>query len=203
MHSISTFPGKRIFMTATPTETATKWRQISDEEHESTNATQVTPAKFAEFYDRYVQAVYRYLYYRTGNSADAEDLTSQTFLSALETLPKYQHKGMFAAWIFRIARGKTIDHLRRQKKQQPLDDAHPAEASDLLSQAADADEIATLTALIRDLDENEQELVRLRYTAGLPFAQIASLLDSNENTVKKSTYRILARLHKELEKSHG
>jgi RNA polymerase sigma-70 factor (ECF subfamily) len=150
-------------------------------------------------YNRYVQSIYRYLYYRLGSIPEAEDLTSQTFLAALEALPRYQHQGNFAAWLFRIARSKVIDHVRRQQKQLPLEDTYPAESADLLAQTAHADEIAQLASLIRLLDEDEQELIRLRYTAGLPFAEIAAILDSNENTVKKSLYRVMARLQSKLE----
>ena len=92
--------------------------------------------------------------------------------------------------------------MRRQQKRLPLKDSYPAEVIDELAQVAHSDEIAQLTALIHRLDEDEQELIRLRYTAGLPFAQIASILDSNENTVKKSLYRVLARLQSQLEENH-
>jgi RNA polymerase sigma-70 factor (ECF subfamily) len=117
----------------------------------------------------------------------------------LEALPRYQHQGSFAAWLFRIARGKVVDHVRRQRPELPLEDSYPAEPADLLAQVAHADEIAQLAGLIHALDDDEQELIRLRYTAGLPFAEIAAILDSNENTVKKSLYRVMARLQSKLE----
>jgi RNA polymerase sigma-70 factor, ECF subfamily len=180
-------------------ESTSHWGLLKDEDSASITASQQNPAAFSALYDRYVQSIYRYLYYRTGSAADAEDLTSQTFLSALEALPRYRHQGYFAAWLFRIARGKVIDYARRQRKQLPLKETIPAEVSDLLAQVARADEIAQLTALLHQLDEEEQELIRLRYTAGLPFAQIAAILGSNENTVKKSLYRVIARLQKEFE----
>ncbi len=180
-------------------ESTTKWSPFQDEEAASISASKRDPAAFSVLYDRYVQSIYRYLYYRTGSTSDAEDLTSQTFLSALEALPRYQHQGYFAAWLFRIARGKVIDFLRKERKQLPLKETYPAEVGDLLVQVGHADEIAQLTILIHHLDEDEQELIRLRYTAGLPFTQIAAILGSNENTVKKSLYRIIARLQKDLE----
>jgi RNA polymerase sigma-70 factor (ECF subfamily) len=175
---------------------------MNDEDTVSIAESKNNPAAFSVLYDRYVQPVYRYLYYRTGSAAEAEDLTSQTFLSALEALQRYQHQGHFAAWLFRIARGKVIDHVRRQQKQLPLKDTYPVESTDLLSQVAHSDEIARLSFLIHSLDEDEQDLVRLRYTAGLPFAQIAAILDSNENTVKKSLYRLMARLQSQMEDLH-
>ncbi len=190
-------------MTTSLTKPITRWRQpISDEDAGLVAESQKDPAAFSALYDRYVQPIYRYLYYRVGSAAEAEDLTSQTFLAALEALPRYQHQGNFAAWLFRIARGKIIDYVRKQQRQAPLKDTYPAEAADLLAQVAQADEITRLAALIRGLDEEAQELIRLRYTAGLPFAQIAVILDSNENTVKKSLYRVMARLQSQMEETN-
>jgi RNA polymerase sigma-70 factor, ECF subfamily len=192
-----------MIMTTTDLKSIARRSQLLDDEAELVAKSKRDPGEFAVLYDRYVQPIYRYLYYRTSSPAEAEDLTSQTFLTALEALPRYQHQGRFAAWLFRIARGKVIDHARRQKKQAPLLDSYPADTSDPLAQVADADEISRLATLIRGLDEAEQELIHLRYTAGLPFAHIADILGSNENTVKKSLYRIMARLQSHLEDFHG
>lgn len=191
-------------MTTPIQQSITNWRQAQDEDAAPIAESKNNVAAFSVLYDRYVQPIYRYLYYRVGSAPEAEDLTSQTFLSALEALPRYQHQGNFAAWLFRIARGKMIDHVRRQQKQLPLKDAYLSEAGDLLAEIADADEIAQLWVLIHKLEDGEQELIRLRYTAGLPFAQVAAILGSNENTVKKSLYRIVARLQSQLEDlQHG
>jgi RNA polymerase sigma-70 factor, ECF subfamily len=191
-------------MTTPIQQSITSWRQTQDEDAAPIAESKNNAAAFSVLYDRYVQPIYRYLYSRVGSAPEAEDLTSQTFLAALEALPRYQHQGNFAAWLFRIARGKLIDHVRRQQKQLPLKDVHLSEANDLLAEIADADEIAQLWILIHKLGEDEQELIRLRYTAGLPFAQVAAILGSNENTVKKSLYRIVARLQSQLEDlQHG
>ena len=64
---------------------------------------------FDRLYDKYVQSIYRYLFSRVGNQAVAEDLTSITFLAAIEQFPKYRHRGYFGAWLFAIARRKVAD----------------------------------------------------------------------------------------------
>lgn len=161
------------------------------------------PRVFGELYLLYVQPVFRYLYSRIGSFSDAEDATAQTFLAALERLPKYRHDGYFASWLFSIARNKAMDHFRKRRKERALDEAEyiPADAN-LLQQVIKTEQITALSRLIITLPENEQELIRLRYVAELSFAEIGHLLRQKEDTVKKSLYRLLARLKAQLEDSH-
>src|SRR3990172_10111917 len=91
-----------------------------DEESILAAARRRDAAAIAQLYQRYVRPIYRYLYSRVGNSADAEDLTSQTFLSALEGLPRYRHKGRFAAWLFTIAQRRATEHFPRHPPQVDL-----------------------------------------------------------------------------------
>ncbi len=67
----------------------------------------------AAIYDVYACRIYRYFYSRVGNAAEADDLSAQTFLKVIEALPRYQHRGQFTAWIFRIARNNAVDFYGR------------------------------------------------------------------------------------------
>ncbi len=157
-------------------------------------------AAFGRLYDLYVQAVYRYLYSRVGSVHEAEDLTSQTFIAAYEALPKYHERGLFAAWLFRIARSKMNDQFRKGKREVPLETAEECiEREDSLGQVILDEDITRLRSVIRDLDGNDQELLRLRYVANLSFAEIADLLGKREDAVKKTLYRLLARLKDQME----
>jgi RNA polymerase sigma-70 factor (ECF subfamily) len=159
-------------------------------------------AAFGPLYDRYAPPIYRYLRSRVGSVAEAEDLTAQTFLAALQAFGRYRHDGHLAAWLFSIARRKAMDHFRR-RPPETLDDSHPSDAADPLAQVARSEEIARLSALIRTLGGEEQDLIRLRFVADLPFAEIASVLGKKEDAVKKTLYRLLARLQSQLEDRHG
>ena len=175
---------------------------LSDSLLDDTNlvsSAQRNPAEFAALYDRYFRQVYHYLYSRVGSAAEAEDLTAQTFLAALEALPRYRHRGHFAAWLFTIARNKVRDFYRSGATIIPLDENHPDKAGDPLSQVIQTDQVEQLTNLIRKLDADEQELIRLRYVADLSFAVIGVCLGRKEDTVKKTFYRLLARLQRQLE----
>jgi RNA polymerase sigma-70 factor (ECF subfamily) len=158
------------------------------------------PAAFCRLCNHYVQPVYRYLYSRLGTVHDAEDLTSQTFMTAYETLPRYRERGYLAAWLFRIARSRLIDHLRISRREVRLDAAEQRSVVlDALGQVIQDEELRQLRTLICEMTEEEQDLIRLRYVADLSFAEMAGVLGKREDTVKKSVYRLLARLKSQME----
>jgi RNA polymerase sigma-70 factor (ECF subfamily) len=159
---------------------------------------------FGALYDRYIQRVYRYCYYRTNRASDAEDLTAQIFLAALEGLPRYRQDGHFAGWLFSIARRKVADFHRSQAMQIPLEEAAlPPIHRDLAVDVERSQRREHLLRSIQALAEEERELIHLRYVAELSFAEIARSLQKNEDAVKKSLYRLIARLKQELEADHG
>jgi RNA polymerase sigma-70 factor (ECF subfamily) len=159
---------------------------------------------FATLYDRYVQRIYRYCYYRTGSAPDAEDLTAQIFLTVLEALPRYRQDGHFAAWLFSIARKKVADfHRRASHATQSLEEATlPPIHTDLALDLETSQRRERMLKQIRALAEEERELIHLRYVAELSFAEIAKTLQRNEEAVKKSLYRLIARLRQEMEAEH-
>lgn len=158
------------------------------------------PLVFAQLYDRFSKPIYRYLYSRVGNQTDAEDLTAQTFLTVLEKLPRYRERGHFKAWLFTIARNKSMDHFREKRSEVQLDAAEMRSGQkDLLVDLIQNEQIQQLSTLIHSLDQDEQELLRLRYVADLSFPEMAALLGKRQDAVKKSLYRLQARLQSQLE----
>jgi RNA polymerase sigma factor (sigma-70 family) len=127
-------------------------------------------------YRRYVTPVYRYLYKWTGSPTEAEDLTSQVFMEALEGLARYRAQGNFAAWLFTIARRKAIAAYRRRRPHLPLDAAEqvPGLAGDPLERVVQGEQMERMTALFAGLGEEQRELLRLRFSAGLGYAKIAA-----------------------------
>jgi RNA polymerase sigma-70 factor (ECF subfamily) len=168
-------------------------------------AAQMDAQAFGVIYDRYVARVYRYCFYRTNSAPDAEDLTAQIFLAALEALPRYRQDGHFAAWLFSIARKKVADfhrrasHATRSLEESILPPIHP----DLALDVETSQRREHILKQIQALAEEERELIHLRYVAELSFAEMAKTLQKNEEAVKKSLYRLIARLKQELEADHG
>ncbi len=184
----------------------------SDYFNETDEASLVDEARrdrraFGRLYALYVQPLFRYLYSRIGGVPEAEDVTAQTFLAALEAFGRYRHDGHFAAWLFGIARNKAADYFRQQRRlspQAPLKDADCLAAeSDLLQGVVQRERSAALAALITALPEADRDLIRLRYVAGLNFSEIGRLLGRSEEAAKKALYRLLARLQSQLENPHA
>jgi RNA polymerase sigma-70 factor, ECF subfamily len=155
------------------------------------------PAAFSELYRRYVTPVYRYLYKRLGNAKDAEDLTSQVLMEALEGLVRYRERGNFAAWLFTIARHKAIQTFRRQRPTISLDEVEKLHSlsEDPLEQLLQDENIERMAAVFADLDEDQRELLRLRFTADLTYAEIGSLLGRTEAAVKMAVGRLLRQMY--------
>ncbi len=166
-------------------------------------AARQDPRLFGELYQVYVKQVFRYLYSRTGNVQEAEDLTAQTFLAAFEAFHTFRQNGRFAPWLFTIARNKAFDHFRRRKPIAPLEAGSEMPAdTELLNGVIQSEHSAELAALIQALPEEERELLRLRYLATMSFGEIGLVLRRREDTVKKTLYRLLARLREQLEVAH-
>ncbi len=161
------------------------------------------PQVFAALYRQHLPAVYRYLYRRVGNTAEAEDLTAQTFTEALEGIlrGRFQPGGNFPAFLFTIARRRAADFYR-QRHETPLDE-HPDPEPGLLAALEAREDIRRLQALLSQLDEEKRELLRLRFAAGLGFAEIALLEAKSEAAVKMNLYRTLAWLREHWEADNG
>ncbi len=167
-------------------------------------AARSDPTVFNTLYLVHVRPIYRYIYSKVGDVKQAEDLTAQVFLEALESLPRYHHDGHFAAWLFRIARNKVVDYFRSYRSEFPIEESTEEgnKKSDPLTTVIQTEETLRLSKFIHQLDEQDQEVLRLRIVAELSFGEIARLVNSNIEATKKRFYRLLAHLRKQLELDH-
>jgi len=146
------------------------------------------PAAFAELYNRHVRSVYRYHLAHTGNVKDAEDLTSQTFVAALEGLHSYRGSGSYTAWLMGIASRKRLLFFRTNasRPQISLSAAIHLPTSDLpvdraVSRRLQSEEI--LQAL-RTLSRDRREALILCFFSGLTFAEAGRVLGKSAAAVK-------------------
>jgi RNA polymerase sigma-70 factor (ECF subfamily) len=167
------------------------------------------PQAFGALYERYVGKIYNYLYYRTGNTHDAEDLTARVFQRAIANLDRYTSRGLpFSAWLYRIAHNLVANWHRDQSRRQqlPLHEVGPGDLPELRSEAPEAlaesrEERERLLAAIRTLPEDRQQLLVLKFVERLSNAEIGAILNRSEGAVKSLYHRTLLALREALTQS--
>lgn len=155
---------------------------------------------FNGLYERHVTRVYRYLLVRVGNVDDAQDLTSQTFLVAMENLDKYRGERPFLAWLFGIARHKVADKFRRQKPELMLETAFElADPQDEPDALVDQKlQIEAVAQKLQTLSPDRAEVISLRLFGGLDIPEIARLMRKQEPAVRMLLHRGLQDLQTRL-----
>ncbi|HIP71015.1 MAG TPA: sigma-70 family RNA polymerase sigma factor [Anaerolineae bacterium] len=148
---------------------------------------------FGDLYERYLDQIYRYIYYRVNNLHDAEDLTEQVFLKAWEKLPQYRGEVPFRAWIYRIAHNAVIDHYRTRKELAELPDELPLtdETSNVESHLLSQERAASLAAIIARLSPLHQHVLTLRFINGLSMKETAQVLGRNVGAIRVLQHRAL------------
>ena len=163
-----------------------------------------TRPSFEKLYDAHFDAIFRFVVYRVGNVAEAEDVTSQTFFKALRGYWRFRWLGGSAsAWLYRIAANEVASHFRRRRPSRPLEEL-PAlvlqEAEEAERSLSRNEIFVELTAALRRLQPDEQTLVVLRYLEEKPFQEIAEIVRKRTGTVTMRTHRALQKLKTDLEK---
>jgi RNA polymerase sigma-70 factor (ECF subfamily) len=154
-------------------------------------------------FDRYSLKIYRYTYSRVHHHETAEDITSQAFRDALESIGQYKPIGPFAAWLFTIARRRIADFFRRKNPTDELQDDLPQESPEILDRVVHREDLRDLEAQLLALNEEERELLRLRFAAEMRYKDIAVLVGKTPGAVKIAIYRLLNRLKENMEKTDG
>ena len=151
---------------------------------------------FAALYDRHVDAVYRYAYFRLRVDAEAEDVTSEVFHRALVAMPRFEPRRPFLAFLYTIARNVITDRMRRERPQASYEDAlaHPSEAPGPEELASAGDEVRRLRAAVAQLTTLQQEVIVLRYLEGRSTKETAVVIGKSESTIRGIQMRALAAL---------
>jgi RNA polymerase sigma-70 factor, ECF subfamily len=163
---------------------------------------------FGEVYERYVTKIYNYIYYRTGNHHDAEDLTARVFFRAMAHIETYTERGVpFQAWLYRIAHNLVAnwhrDHSRR--KIIPLDEyvASTLKSETPEKKAEEDEEREHLLEAVRRLPPERQQLLNLKFIDHLSNAEIGTIMDRTEGAIKSLYHRTLMALRDDLQMHDG
>jgi RNA polymerase sigma-70 factor, ECF subfamily len=179
--------------------------EISEDEAIQRAAAGDTDA-FSFLYERYVNRIYNYIYYRTGNHHEAEDLTSRVFHRSLNHIAHYDNRGIpFSAWLYRIAHNLVANWHRdnSRRKEVPLEDytQHPHRALAPEASVVDNQEMEALLKVIRRLPPDRQQLLILKFVEGMSNAEVATIMMRSEGAIKSLYHRTLIALRDELTKT--
>ncbi len=163
------------------------------------------PDAFGELYERYVDRIYNYIFYRTSDAHEAEDLTARVFYRALGHITEYNQRGApFAAWLYRIAHNLVANwhRDRSRRKYIRLDDLVTlAEKSAGPHHRAEQNEQAqALLGAMTRLPAERQQLLILKFVDGLSNADVAKIMGRSEGAIKSLYHRTLLALRDDLSK---
>jgi RNA polymerase sigma-70 factor (ECF subfamily) len=163
----------------------------ADPDAELVAAAREDPHAFLALYEQYFDRVLGYVRLRLHDQATCEDVTSQTFTTALEQLARFRGDGPFAAWLFRIARNAVNDVGRRPRLVPLPEELDPADDAELDQALLERERSRRLRALVAELEPERQHLLALRYGAELSYEQIAAILDVAPGTLRVRLHRLL------------
>lgn len=157
---------------------------------------------FEELYEYFFPRVYNFIYARVKNSADADDITSITFMKMNENLERYNPaQAAFSTWLFRIATNSIIDHTRRVENNQETEwedffDPAAPEYQEPEAQVLEKENNRELFAALDKLNERERRIVELKFFSDMDTRSIAEILMMSEANVRTTLHRTLAKLKK-------
>ncbi len=174
---------------------------MQDEENLVRRAKQRDQEAFSQLYEENFDKIYRYVALKIGDRIEAEDMTQQVFLKALQSISSFKWKGIpFSAWLFRIAHNQMVDYLRKKSKQAtaPLDESQISSDSNPQLMAEHKLDIEQLLLATKKLTKAQQEVISLRFAGELPIAQVARIMGKSEGAIKALQHSAIVALRKTL-----
>jgi RNA polymerase sigma-70 factor (ECF subfamily) len=185
-----------------PMELASKYHASSQamlEEWEEVKTAKADPARFQVLYERYYERIFSFIYQRLDDKDLAFDTTSQVFLKAMQSLHKYEFKGVpFASWLFRIAKSEVYQLFRNQKAVRTVN----IDKVSLKGMVGEMEEdfyepyYEILKDSVGELGEDDMYFIEMRFFEKRSFKEIGEIMNITENHSKVKVYRILDKLKK-------
>ncbi len=169
-----------------------------------TQAIQGDHEAFGVLYEQYVERIFNYVYYRTGNQHDAEDLTAKVFFRAMRRLPDYEERGLpVSAWLYRIAHN-LVANWHRDRGRRPEISLDEGYASIPHSEHPEVtllhlEEQNNLLSIIQKLPPERQQLIILKFVEHMSNAEIGQIMGRTEGAVKSLYHRTLLSLRVDME----
>jgi len=152
-------------------------------------------SRFAELYDAHVRAIYDFIYYKTHHKETAEDLTSETFFKALRSIRQFDQTRSFKTWVYAIARNSVIDHYRKSRPTQDIDDVWDIASDDDIERDVDTKlMLQEVEKHLAKLPQLQRDILILRLWQEMPYREIAEIVGKSEANSKMIYSRTLASL---------
>ena len=173
---------------------------MQDEESLVRRAQHHDQEAFAQLYEEHFDKIYRYVALKIGNETEAEDMTQQVFLNALQSISSFKWKGIpFSAWLFRIAHNQVVDYFRSKKRTAvPLDESLASNDDNpqlVIEKKLDIEQLLLAT---KQLTGAQREVISLRFAGELPIAQVAKAIGKSQGAVKALQHSAIVALRKAL-----
>ena len=157
------------------------------------------PKAFGELYEKYFDRIFSFIYRQTDDEDLTADLCSQTFLTVLKNVERYEFRGVpFSAWLYKIASNEVNKHYRKKKRTQifSIEETRVRELMDQANEGYDEEVIQRLMEYLKELPTDMLHVLQLRFFEDKDFKEIAFILDITESGAKMRAYRALDRLRK-------
>jgi RNA polymerase sigma-70 factor (ECF subfamily) len=151
---------------------------------------------FGDLYQENIQRIYNYIYYRTGNRSDAEDLTARVFQRALRHIQTYKKTEVpFSAWLYRIAHNLVANFYRDNNRKREVSieeqEYYLPQPEHLESTLIKNEQVESLLQVIRKLPSDRQLVIILKFIEDMSNIEIAKILGRSEGAVKSLYHRTL------------
>ena len=174
---------------------------MQDEQSLVRRAQQLDQAALTQIYEENFDRIYRYIALKIGDRTEAEDLTQQVFLNALQSISSYKSKGLpLSSWLYRIAHNQIVDHLRRvsRKPSVPLDESLPipdpyGDPTGEIEMKFEMEEVALAA---RKLTPAQREVISLRFASELSITEAAKIMGKSEGAIKALQHSAVAALRR-------
>ena len=190
------YMNKTIYLKALSTARHMTEEEIADEQ-KIVEASKKDPKVFGRLYDKYFEGIFHFIYRRTESEELTSDLTSQTFLKALQNLKRYEFRGLpFSAWLYRIASNEVNRFYSKKKRDKvfSLEEERVFEIFELEDSDFSQEQISFLVKTLKELPTETVEILELRFFEGKSFKEISFILNIGESGAKMRLYRAVEKL---------
>ncbi len=155
---------------------------------------------FTEIYSHYIGKIYDFIYYKTCHRETAEDITSQTFMKALEGIRNFDTgKGSLSSWLYKIAMNSIIDFYRKKRDTVSIDDIWDlASGENIERDHINRDHMEKISSYLNSLPHEKRTIIILRVWQELPYSEIAEIMNRTEAQCKMIFYRAIDKMKKQV-----